>query len=168
MNLLSSSYALKGRMEKHQNSKRQNCETSKCQADLKAKACVGTIRVLTTRLNGYSRLHRNRLCPVRFIGHAVYAAAPGLWRSTALSPDPGAAICHLAPRIKGTIRQEFILRHWDDLLRLAGSLKLGWVTASLFISKLQAYPRQNVLRQQEEPQTNQAMCLNLVTNAVVV
>jgi TnpA family transposase len=52
---------------------------------------------------------------------------------------------HLAPRIKGTIRQEFILRHWDDLLRLAGSLKLGWVTASLFISKLQAYPRQHVL-----------------------
>jgi TnpA family transposase len=32
---------------------------------------------------------------------------------------------HLAPRIKGTIRQDFILRHWDDLLRLAGSLKLG-------------------------------------------
>jgi TnpA family transposase len=130
---------------------------------------------------------------------------------------------HLAPRIKGTIRQDFILRHWDDLLRLAGSLKLGWVTASLYISKLQAYPRRNVLtralqeygrlvktlfilrylqsedyrrrihaqlnkgeslhalrdflfvadkgvirRKQEEAQTNQAMCLNLVTNAVVV
>src|SRR6266516_7982573 len=52
---------------------------------------------------------------------------------------------HLAPRMKGTIRQDLILRHWDDLLRLAGSLKRGWVTASLFISKLQAYPRQNVL-----------------------
>lgn len=130
---------------------------------------------------------------------------------------------HLAPRSKGTIRQDVILRHWDDLLRLAGSLKLGWVTASLFISKLQASPRQNVLtralqeygrlvktlfilrylqsedyrrrinaqlnkgeslhalrdvlfvadkgvirRKQEEAQTDQAMCLNLVTNAVVV
>jgi TnpA family transposase len=52
---------------------------------------------------------------------------------------------HLAPRIRGTIRQDRILRHWDDLLRLAGSLKLGWVSASLFISKLQAYPRQNRL-----------------------
>jgi TnpA family transposase len=52
---------------------------------------------------------------------------------------------HLAPRFKGTIQQGFILRHWDDMLRLAGSLKRGWVTASLFISKLQAYPRQNVL-----------------------
>jgi TnpA family transposase len=130
---------------------------------------------------------------------------------------------HLAPRFKGTIRQEFILRYWDDLLRLAGSLKRGWVTASLFISKLQAYPRQNVLthalqeygrlvktlfilrylenedyrrrinaqlnkgeslhalrdflfvadkgvirRKQEEAQTNQAGCLNLITNAVVI
>jgi TnpA family transposase len=130
---------------------------------------------------------------------------------------------HLAPRIKGTIHQEFILRHWDDMLRLAGSLKLGWVSASLFISKLQAYPRQNVLaralqeygklvktlfilryleseeyrrrintqlnkgealhalrdflfvadkgvirRKQEEAQTHQAMCLNLLTNVVVV
>jgi len=52
---------------------------------------------------------------------------------------------HLAPCFKGTIRQEFILHYWDDLLRLAGSLKRGWVAASLFISKLPAYPRQNVL-----------------------
>jgi TnpA family transposase len=130
---------------------------------------------------------------------------------------------HLAPRFKGTIQQGFILRHWDDMLRLAGSLKRGWVTASLFISKLQAYPRQNVLtralqeygrlvktlfilrylqstdyrrrinaqlnkgeslhalrdflfvgdkgvirRKQHEAQTNQALCLNVVTNAVVI
>ena len=51
----------------------------------------------------------------------------------------------LAPRFKGTLQQRFIVRHWDDMLRLAGSLKRGWVTASLFISKLQAYPRQNIL-----------------------
>ena len=51
----------------------------------------------------------------------------------------------LTPRFKGTIQQDCILRHWDDMLRLAGSLKRGWVTASLFISKRQAYPRQNVL-----------------------
>ena len=52
---------------------------------------------------------------------------------------------HLAPRVKGTLKQDLLLRPWDDFLRLAGSLKLGWVTASLFISKLQAYPRQNIL-----------------------
>ena len=32
--------------------------------------------------------------------------------------------------------------HWDDLLRVAGSLKRGWVTASLLIGKLQSYPPQ--------------------------
>jgi len=30
-------------------------------------------------------------------------------------------------------------------LRVAGSLKLGWVTASLLIGKLQSYPRKNQL-----------------------
>jgi TnpA family transposase len=52
---------------------------------------------------------------------------------------------HLEPRLKGTVRVRRILAWWDDLLRVAGSLKLGWVTASLLISKLQAYPRQNAL-----------------------
>lgn len=38
--------------------------------------------------------------------------------------------------IKGRINTELILRHWDDILRVAGSLKSGQVTASLLISKL--------------------------------
>lgn len=40
-----------------------------------------------------------------------------------------------------------ILEHWDDMLRLAGSLKQGWVTASLYVGKLQSYPRQSNLTQ---------------------
>jgi TnpA family transposase len=52
---------------------------------------------------------------------------------------------HLDPLMRGSIRRDFILKHWDDLLRLAGSLKMGWVTASLFIGKLQSYRRQNTL-----------------------
>lgn len=47
--------------------------------------------------------------------------------------------------LTGRIRTELIVAHWDELLRVAGSLKLGWVTASLLLSKLQAYPRQNAL-----------------------
>jgi TnpA family transposase len=43
------------------------------------------------------------------------------------------------------IRRDRILRRWDDLLRVAGSLKRGWVTASLLISRLQSYRRQNAL-----------------------
>jgi len=53
----------------------------------------------------------------------------------------------LEPAVTGTIRRELILKHWDDMLRVAGSLKLGWVTASLFIGKLQSYPRQSTLTQ---------------------
>jgi Tn3 transposase DDE domain len=35
--------------------------------------------------------------------------------------------------------------HWDDLLRLAGSLKFGHATASLLVGKLSASTRQNTL-----------------------
>lgn len=52
---------------------------------------------------------------------------------------------NLASRLKGTLNRTLILDHWDDLLRVAGSLKLGWVTASLLIGKLQTYPRKNLL-----------------------
>jgi TnpA family transposase len=136
--------------------------------------------------------------------------------------DPGRTYPHLRGRLKGRIHRDRIVARWEDLLRVAGSLKLGWVTASLLISKLQSYPRQNTLtralqeygrliktifilrylesedyrrrinaqlnkgeslhslreflffanrgkvrRKQEEEQTHQALCLNLLTNAVV-
>lgn len=126
-------------------------------------------------------------------------------------------------RFKGKINTGLIQERWDDLLRVAGSLKLGYVTASLLMSKLQSYRRQNALtrvlqeygrlvktvfilrylesepyrrrigaqlnkgeqlhqlrrflffggdrkirRRHEEGQNNQAGCLNLLTNAVVL
>jgi TnpA family transposase len=40
-----------------------------------------------------------------------------------------------------------ILDNWDELLRVAASMKMGWVPASTFLSKLQAYPRQHKLTQ---------------------
>ena len=129
----------------------------------------------------------------------------------------------LQPLIKGNLNQRLIVEHWDELLRLAGSIKLGWVTASLLIGKLQALPQQNAVAQalaeygklvktifilryyesesyrhrieaqlnkgeglhalrafvlfanqgelrkhQTQEQANQAYCLTLVTNAVIV
>ncbi|NET62067.1 MAG: Tn3 family transposase [Symploca sp. SIO2E6] len=47
--------------------------------------------------------------------------------------------------LSGTINTEKILLRWDDMLRVVGSLKLGWVTASLFLNKLQSFPQQNDL-----------------------
>ena len=128
----------------------------------------------------------------------------------------------IAVLLKGLVRSKILLDNWDELLRVAGSLKLGWVTASLLISKLQAGARENVLsralrdlgrlvktqfilrwienqdyrrrihrqlnkgealhalrrflffahegkvqRRQADQQTNQVLCLNLVTNAIV-
>jgi TnpA family transposase len=52
---------------------------------------------------------------------------------------------NLKPLFKGKIHTDSILNRWDDLLRVVGSLKLGWVTSSLFIGKLQSFPQQNNL-----------------------
>ena len=47
--------------------------------------------------------------------------------------------------ITGKINVDLILRHWDELLRIAGSLKQGYVTASLLINKLQSPLQKNAL-----------------------
>ncbi len=47
--------------------------------------------------------------------------------------------------LDGKINEGMILRHWDDILRVAGSLKLGWIPASLLVSRLQAKPRKSGL-----------------------
>ena len=70
----------------------------------------------TTDTAGYTD---DRLRPVSSSGAAVRAPASGTWALSA-----------------GIVSM---------LLRVAGSLKLGWVTASLLISKLQAGARENVL-----------------------
>jgi TnpA family transposase len=59
--------------------------------------------------------------------------------------DRASTYPHLRPLLKGPIKRSLILSRWDDMVRVAGSLKLGWVTASLLLSKLQAYPRRNAL-----------------------
>ncbi len=51
----------------------------------------------------------------------------------------------LAPMIGGTIDLKAIRTHWNEILRLAASIKRGTVTASLMLRKLGSYPRQNGL-----------------------
>jgi TnpA family transposase len=51
----------------------------------------------------------------------------------------------LAPLIGGAIKTKQVASHWDEILRLASSIKLGTVTASLILRKLASYPRQNGL-----------------------
>jgi TnpA family transposase len=40
---------------------------------------------------------------------------------------------------------DIIERHWEDMVRIAASLKMGWVTASLLIGKYQSTQRQSEL-----------------------
>lgn len=47
--------------------------------------------------------------------------------------------------LQNVISLDRIVEHWDEMLHLVGSLHQGWVTASLIVQKLQAYPRQHSL-----------------------
>ncbi|CAG2150243.1 Tn3 family transposase ISAcsp1 [Cupriavidus campinensis] len=51
----------------------------------------------------------------------------------------------LAPMIGGAYKERLIRTHWDEVLRLATSIRQGTVTASLMLRKLGSYPRQNGL-----------------------
>jgi Tn3 transposase DDE domain len=66
----------------------------------------------------------------------------------------------LAPMIGGTINLKAIRTHWNEILRLATSIKQGTVTASLMLRKLGSYPRQSRLplpaRRDQGPQLRAA------------
>lgn len=51
----------------------------------------------------------------------------------------------LSPLIGGTLNLKHVQAHWDEILRLATSIRQGTVTASLILRKLGSYPRQNGL-----------------------
>ena len=60
-------------------------------------------------------------------------------------PKQSPAYTTLKPMIGGTLQIKSIRAHWDEILRLATSIKQGTVTASLMLRKLGSYPRQNGL-----------------------
>jgi hypothetical protein len=49
------------------------------------------------------------------------------------------------PFIAGRIDENLITAHWDDVSRLATSVRTGAASASLLLKRLGAYPRQNGL-----------------------
>lgn len=61
------------------------------------------------------------------------------------TPTNNSELPTLDPLIGGSINTKTIALHWDEILRLASSIKTGTVTASLMMRKLGAYPRQNGL-----------------------
>lgn len=61
------------------------------------------------------------------------------------SPGPPSAYPNLGPLLAGQFDTRAIRAHWDDILRLATSIRTGTVTASLMLRRLAAFPRQNGL-----------------------
>lgn len=65
---------------------------------------------------------------------------------TKLYVPPGSpAYEALTPLLGGSLNVRHLLAHWEEILRLATSIKQGTVTASLMLRKLGSYPRQNGL-----------------------
>lgn len=60
-------------------------------------------------------------------------------------PGSGQDFHALRGMIGGTLNIKHLRAHWDEILRLASSIKQGTVTASLMLRKLGSYPRQNGL-----------------------
>jgi len=60
-------------------------------------------------------------------------------------PDRDGAYPALTSLVGGTIQKAHLLAQWDEVLRLAASIRKGTVTASLMLRKLGSYPRQNGL-----------------------
>ncbi|HBU0344697.1 TPA: transposase, partial [Klebsiella pneumoniae] len=60
-------------------------------------------------------------------------------------PKGDAAYDALKPMIGGTLNIKHVRAHWDEILRMATSIKQGTATASLMLRKLGSYPRQNGL-----------------------
>jgi len=60
-------------------------------------------------------------------------------------PKNGQDYPTLRAMIGGTLNIKHVRAHWDEIMRLAASIKQGTVTASLMLRKLGSYPRQNGL-----------------------
>lgn len=72
-----------------------------------------------------------------------------LGKITMYRDRPKAEALSLWPRggtlLTRKLDRDLIAEHWDDLLRLAGSIKFGQATASLVVGKLSASSRQNTM-----------------------
>ena len=79
------------------------------------------------------------------LGFRFAPRIPNLKHRKLHSFQPATTYPTIAPMIAGKIDVELIRAHWDEILRLAMSIKTGVVPASLILRHLGAYPRQNGL-----------------------
>ncbi|KAA0675758.1 Tn3 family transposase [Roseomonas genomospecies 6] len=87
--------------------------------------------------------HVFALC--HLLGFRFAPRIPNLHDRRLYTFGPAAAWPRLEPFIAGRIDEALIQAHWDDVLRLATSIRTGAVPASLMLKRLGSYPRQNGL-----------------------
>jgi TnpA family transposase len=95
-----------------------------------------------TDTHGYTE-HVFALCAL--LGFKFAPRIRGITDSRLFLPDGFSGYSTLESMIGGTINRKHLEAHWNEILWLASSIKLGTVTASLILGKLGAYPRQNGL-----------------------
>jgi TnpA family transposase len=79
------------------------------------------------------------------LGFGFAPRIPNLAERRLYAFGPAATWPALAPFVAGTVDRGLVAAHWDDLLRLAASVRTGRVAASLMLKRLGSYPRQNGL-----------------------
>lgn len=79
------------------------------------------------------------------LGFRFAPRIPNLAERRLCAFGPASAWPALAPFIAGRLDERLVAAHWDDVLRLAASVRTGVVSASLMLKRLGAYPRQNGL-----------------------
>ena len=79
------------------------------------------------------------------LGFRFAPRIPNLAARRLYAPGPAATWPALAPFIAGHPDDKRITAHWNDVLRLATSVRTGVISASLMLKRLGAYPRQNGL-----------------------
>ncbi len=99
---------------------------------------------LTTDTNGYTELIFAifDLLGLRFSPRIRDLGDQKLYRTSQIDMT---AYPNLKAHLTETINNTRFIGQWDEILRFVGSIKKGWVTASLLVQKLQAYPRQHPL-----------------------
>lgn len=79
------------------------------------------------------------------LGFRFAPRIPNLAERRLYAFGPAGAWPALEPFIAGRIDDKLITAHWEEVLRLAASVRTGTVSASLMLKRLGAYPRQNGL-----------------------
>ncbi len=128
----------------HANNTRQQIDHERSQlltSDLLSKRYVSALiytvdlKHILGQANPDRRNHHDRLL-LSEVNHPFHCGTLILTRKRASIP---------LIQIGGTLNIKHVRVHWDEILRLATSIKQGTVTASLMLRELGSYPRQNGL-----------------------